>query len=89
MSAVNYFKSDKVFHNLFLDNLETVISTHPNLTETQKKELIKPFYEFYEFPKKMHKETDDILMPVFETKEDKFGLLTVIEPIDRQKGGKQ
>jgi len=82
MSKVNYFKSDKIFHNLFLDNLETVIETHPNLTRKQKDKLIKPFYEFYELPKKMHKKTDDVLMPVFKTVEDKFGLLTVIKPLE-------
>ena len=81
---VNYFKSDKVFHNLFLDNLETVIDTHPNLTEEQKEKLIKPFYEFYEFPKNMHKKTDDVLMPVFKTGWDK-GLLTVILPLEENK----
>lgn len=78
---VNYFKTDKVFHNLFLDNLETVIDTHPNLSEEQKEKLIKPFYQFYEFPKYMHKKTDDVLMPVFKTETDKFGLLTVIKPL--------
>ena len=36
MSKVNYFKSDKIFHNLFLDNLETVIFIHPKLSEKQK-----------------------------------------------------
>jgi len=81
---VNYFKSDKVFHNLFLDNLETVIETHPNLTQEQKDKLIKPFYEFYEFPKRMHKKTDDVLMPVFKTAQDKFGLLTKIEPLEKE-----
>ena len=77
----NYFKTDKVFHNLFLDNLETVIDTHPNLTKEQKVKLIKPFYEFYEYPKIKHNQKDDILMPVFKTETDKFGLLTVIKPL--------
>jgi len=81
---INYFKTNKVFHNLFLDNLETVIDTHPNLTEEQKAQLIKPFYEFYEFPKKMHKQKDDVLMPVFKTEKDKFGLLTVIKPLKEE-----
>ena len=81
---INYFKTNKVFHDLFLDNLETVIDTHPNLTEKQKAQLIEPFYEFYEFPKKMHKQTDNVVMPVFKTEKDEFGLLTVIKPLKRE-----
>ena len=81
MSKVNYFKTDFIFHNMFLDNLETVIDTHPNLTDEQKHKLIQPFYKFSEFPKTMHKKTDGVLMPVFETKEDEYGMLTVIKQL--------
>tara|TARA_R110002124_G_C8665382_1_gene490698 strand:+ start:233 stop:490 length:258 start_codon:yes stop_codon:yes gene_type:complete len=84
MSKVNYFKTDFIFHNMFLDNLETVIDTHPNLTDEQKEQLIKPFYEFYEFPKHKHDKKDGVLFPVFETKEDKYGMLAVIKPLKEQ-----
>lgn len=84
MSKINYFKSDKIFHNLFLDNLETVIDTHPKLSEEQKEQLIKPFYEFYEFPKYMHKKTDDVLMPVFKTVWSKGYTVSEIKPLKEQ-----
>jgi hypothetical protein len=81
---VNYFKTDFVFHNEFLDNLETVIDTHPKLTEEQKNGLLKPLYEFYEYPKKLHKK-EHIIKAVFKTVQDEFGLLRKIEPL--KKGG--
>jgi hypothetical protein len=83
-NLVNYFKTDSIFHNDFIDNLETVISTHPKLSEEQKEALIKPFYEFYEYPKKLHNKKENVLMPIFKTTQDKFGLLTVIKPLEEQ-----
>ena len=80
-NLVNYFKTNSVFHNDFIDNLETVISTHPKLSEEQKEGLIKPFYEFYEYPKKLHNKRQNVLMPIFKTVQDRFGLLTVIKPL--------
>ena len=80
---VNYFKTDFVFHNEFLDNLETVIDTHPKLTEEQKNGSLKPLYEFYEYPKKLHKK-EHIIKAVFKTVRDEFGLLRKIEPLKKE-----
>ena len=55
MSIVNYFKTNQVFHNDYIDNLEECIEQNNNLTREQKDKLIMPLYKFYEFPKKLHK----------------------------------
>ena len=55
MSIINYFKTNQVFHNDYIDNLEECIEANNNLTREQMDKLIKPLYKFYEFPKKLHK----------------------------------
>ena len=70
----NYFKTDMIFHTSFLDNLETAISTNTNLTEKQKNDLIMPLYRFYEYPKNFHNKQDKIIMPIFKTEYDKYGI---------------
>ena len=52
--------------------------------EEQKNGLLKPLYEFYEYPKKLHKK-EHIIKAVFKTVQDEFGLLRKIEPL--KKGG--
>ena len=54
MNIANYFKTNQVFHNDYIDNLEECIEQNNNLTRDQKDKLIKPLYKFYEFPKKLH-----------------------------------
>jgi len=44
-----YFKTNMIFHNSYLDKLETAIETNNNLTKEQKNNLIIPLYKFYEF----------------------------------------
>ena len=81
---INYFKTDQIFHNLYLDNLETAISTNPNLTTEQNWDLILPLYKFGEFPKKLHN-GEKAVMGVFKTVEDKYGLLTIIKPLQKRR----
>jgi hypothetical protein len=55
-----YFKTDMIFHNSYLNKLETAIETNNNLNEQEKNNLIKPLYKFYEFSiKKRSKETPE------------------------------
>ena len=55
-----YFKTDMIFHNSYLDKLETAIETNNNLNEEQKYNLIMPLYKFYEFSiKQRNKETPE------------------------------
>ncbi len=55
-----YFKTDMIFHNSYLNQLETAIETNNNLNEEQKYNLIMPLYKFYEFSiKKRSKETPE------------------------------
>ena len=44
-----YFKTNMIFHNSYLDKLETAIETNNNLSKDQKENLIGPLYKFYEF----------------------------------------
>jgi hypothetical protein len=44
-----YFKTNMIFHNSYLDKLETAIETNNNLNKEQKNNLIMPLYKFYEF----------------------------------------
>jgi len=44
-----YFKTNMIFHNSYLDKLETAIETNNNLSKDQKENLIDPLYKFYEF----------------------------------------
>lgn len=44
-----YFKTNMIFHNSYLDKLETAIETNNNLSKDQKENLISPLYKFYEF----------------------------------------
>lgn len=44
-----YFKTNMIFHNSYLDKLETAIETNNNLTKNQKEKLIYPLYKFAEF----------------------------------------
>jgi hypothetical protein len=49
-----------IFHNSYLDKLETAIETNNNLNEQEKNNLIKPLYKFYEFSiKKRSKEAPE------------------------------
>ena len=55
-----YFKTNMIFHNSYLDKLETAIETNNNLNEQEKNNLIKPLYKFYEFSiKKRSKEAPE------------------------------
>ena len=55
-----YFKTDMIFHNSYLDQLETAIETNNNLNEEQKYNLTMPLYKFYEFSiKQRSKETPE------------------------------
>ena len=44
-----YFKTNMIFHNSYLDKLETAIETNNNLSKDQKEILIGPLYKFYDF----------------------------------------
>ena len=44
-----YFKTNMIFHNSYLDKLETAIETNNTLSKDQKENLIGPLYKFYEF----------------------------------------
>ena len=52
---INYFKTNQIFHNDYINNLEDCIEQNNNLTRQEKDKLIMPLYAFYEFPKKLHK----------------------------------
>jgi hypothetical protein len=55
-----YFKTNMIFHNSYLDKLETAIETNNNLSKKQKNNLIMPLYKFYEFSiKQRSKETPE------------------------------
>ena len=55
-----YFKTNMIFHNSYLDKLETAIETNKNLSKDQKENLIDPLYKFYEFSiKKRSKEAPE------------------------------
>ena len=44
-----YFKTNMIFHNSYLDQLETVIEKSNILSQLQKDNLIKPLYKFGAF----------------------------------------